>query len=62
MKKLAINKKACLGCGACVSIAPKVFKIGEDGKSEVVDQNGDSQETIQNAVDSCPVQAISWRE
>ena len=62
MKKLVVDKTACIGCGACTSLAPKVFKIGEDGKSQVVDQTAEGEEAIQNAIDSCPVGAISWKE
>lgn len=62
MKKLVIDKNKCLGCGTCVALSPKVFKIGSDGKALVIDQKGDEESAIQNAIDSCPVNAISWKE
>lgn len=62
MKKLVVDQETCIGCGACVSLAPKFFKSGDDGKSRVIDQDADSEETIQNAIDSCPVNAISWKQ
>ncbi len=62
MKKLVVDKNACIGCGSCVAIAPKTFFLGEDGKARVVNQSGDSAETIQEAIDGCPVQAIEWEE
>lgn len=56
---LNVDKEKCIGCGACASIAPNTFKMGDDGKSEVINESGDTNEVIQQAVDSCPVQAIS---
>lgn len=62
MKKLVVDKDTCIGCGTCSALAPKVFKLKDDGKAEVIDQKGESEETIQNAIDSCPVGAISWQK
>ena len=58
MKQITVDQKKCLGCGTCVMIASKTFIIGKEGKAEVVNQAGDSEEKIQEAVNSCPVQAI----
>lgn len=54
-----VDKEKCIGCGACTAIAANTFKMGDDGKSEVTNPTGDSAEVIQQAVDGCPVQAIS---
>lgn len=35
--KYRINKQKCIGCGTCVAVCPKGFKMGPDGKSEVID-------------------------
>ena len=59
MKTLTVDKNKCLGCGTCVSLCPKVFKLGDDGKAEVIDKSADTDENIKNAIDSCPVGAIS---
>ncbi len=53
-----IDKNLCIGCGTCVSIAPRSFKLGDDGKAEVIEPAGDGQVKIQEAIDSCPVSAI----
>jgi ferredoxin len=58
MKKIKIDKNLCLGCGTCVAIAPKIFKLGTDGKAEVIEPVGDDEKTIKEAIDSCPVNAI----
>ena len=54
-----VDKEKCIGCGACTAIAPNTFKLGGDGKSEVINPKGDPEKTIQEAADACPVQAIS---
>ncbi|MBI4999838.1 ferredoxin [Candidatus Gottesmanbacteria bacterium] len=62
MKILVIDKDTCIGCGTCVALCAKVFKLSDDGKAEVIDQNADTAENIQNAIDSCPVAAIKWED
>lgn len=59
MKKIVINQKNCIGCGTCTVIAAKTFKLGKNGKAEVVSQLGDDEAKIKNAIESCPVNAIS---
>lgn len=61
-KKAIVDKNKCIGCGTCVALAPKSFKMDDDGKSVALDPAGDDETTIQNAVDSCPVGAISLKE
>jgi len=56
--KVKVDKNICIGCGTCVVIAPKSFKLGDDGKAEIVEPQEDSKEKIKEAVDSCPVSAI----
>jgi ferredoxin len=62
MKKIIIDREKCLGCGACVFIAPKTFRIDKKGKSKVVSQQGDPKETIHMAIDCCPAKAISYED
>jgi len=59
MKIPIINKDLCIGCGLCETIYPKVFKLGEDFKAEVVGGCEDEQK-CQEVIDSCPVGAISY--
>ena len=54
---ISVNKNTCIGCGACASICPSAFAMGDDGKSEVISQ--DEKECALNAAESCPVQAIT---
>jgi ferredoxin len=43
-------------------LAPKSFKIEDNGKSTALNPAGDDEEVIRNAIDSCPVEAIGWEE
>lgn len=49
----------CIGCGLCNSICPEVFTMTDEGvataKNEIVTELKDS---VQEAADSCPVDAI----
>lgn len=62
MKKLVVDQDLCIGCGTCSALCPKVFKMKDDGKADVIDQTADTPENIQNAIDSCPTNSIKWEE
>jgi ferredoxin len=57
MPKPKVNQELCIGCGTCEALCPKVFKL-TDGKSQVIaEECGECN--CREAVDSCPVGAIS---
>ena len=58
--KVKVNSDACIGCGACTSIAEGVFEINDDGISEaVVDVVSDDKvDSVKEAIESCPTAAI----
>lgn len=61
-RKIRVDQDVCIGCGSCVAIAPKHFKINDDGKSEVIVEFREADEDIiKEAITSCPVQAISLK-
>lgn len=60
--RIKIDRDLCIGCGSCAAIAPKSFKVDLDGKAVVIDDYGDDDETINMAIESCPVQAITMDE
>ena len=62
MKKLHVNEEACIGCGACVAIDGTHFDFNEDGLSEVINNENIETEECQNAMSSCPTNAISYIE
>jgi len=57
-----IDEEMCIGCGTCVVIAAKTFKLNKAGKAEVIVPPGDDEKTIQEGMDSCAVTAIVWKE
>ena len=61
MKKIArieIKRDLCIGAGTCITVSDKVFKIDEENKAVVIDQNGADQDTVLIAAQSCPTAAI----
>lgn len=59
--KASIDRETCIGCGACESLCPGVFKL--DGKNIstviVAEIPNDLEETALEARDNCPVSAIT---
>jgi len=58
-KRIVVDQEKCIGCGLCISLAPGTFRLNSKGKSEVVEQKGSKPKDIKDAIDSCPVNAIS---
>lgn len=56
--KPRVKREVCIGSAMCVQIAPEVFELDDEGKSTVVDAQGADDDTLRNAKQSCPVQAI----
>jgi ferredoxin len=57
-----VNKSLCTSCGLCTEIAPNTLKLDKDDLAEVYNPTGDQEDVIQEAIDSCPIEAISWKE
>jgi len=57
MPKPKVDENLCIGCGACESLCPQVFQV-QEGKSKVIAAEC-AECNYQEAVDSCPVKAIS---
>lgn len=58
--KVSVDQDICIGSGNCQAIAPKIFTL-RDGVSHVrVDTvPADQEEKAMEAINNCPVQAIS---
>ena len=58
--KVIVNKDACIGCGACEQVNDQLFKIGEDGLSNAVNEiiPEGLEESAQEAIGVCPTSAI----
>lgn len=62
-KTAFVDQDECISCGLCVGNLPEVFRFADNGKAEVYDPAGASEETIQaQAIDICPVSCICWQE
>ena len=57
-----IDPDLCTGCELCCDIAPNTFEMNDEGLSVVVNPQGDDEGTIEEAIDTCPVEAISLGE
>jgi ferredoxin len=56
-----VDEATCIGCRFCAHVARNTFYIEPDyGRSRVIRQDGDSDELIQEAIDTCPVNCIHW--
>ena len=50
---------SCTACGLCVDTCPEVFEMGDEIAEVIVDNvPPELEETAQQAVDECPVEAI----
>lgn len=60
-KGVYVDEITCIGCKHCAHVARNTFYIEPDyGRSRVVQQNSDPEDTIQEAIDTCPVDCIHW--
>lgn len=57
--KYYVNEN-CIGCGLCNGICPEVFTMTDKGTAEVAMQEipAELEVSAQEAMDSCPAQAI----
>jgi ferredoxin len=56
-----VDQELCIGCGHCAEVCPQVFEL-VDEKSNVVGPDKCGTCNCQEAIDTCPVQAIGWEE
>jgi ferredoxin len=61
--KVAVDKELCIGCAVCESVCPDVFEMRDTiaiVKAEIIPEA--MEENVKQAVESCPVTAISVQE
>ena len=60
-KGVYVDENICIGCKNCAHVAANTFYIEpEYGRARVFNQNGDAEELIEEARDTCPVNCIHW--
>ena len=62
MKTPVVDYDLCIGCGSCVEICPEVFELRDDEKAYVIGEDKCSTCDCEEAVDICPVEAITFSE
>jgi len=56
-----VDEETCVGCTLCAGIAPQTFQMTDDhGRARVFSQEGDDEETITEAISTCPVSCIHF--
>ena len=54
-----VDETTCIGCKHCAHTAPNTFYIEPNhGRARVFNQNGDPEDLIEEAIDTCPVNCI----
>ena len=60
-ERVFVDESECIGCGNCAQYASKTFSMDVDkdyGRARVINQWADDSETIEIAIDMCPVDCI----
>jgi ferredoxin len=57
--EITIDRDACMGSGTCVVLAPSTFSQDADIKAVVVDPLGDDLAAVREAVNACPMGALT---
>ncbi len=62
-KEFYIVEEDCILCGTCASICPECFQFDEEtmDHAEVISFDC-PEDTVQEAIDSCPAQCIFWKD
>ena len=62
--KVKVDSNSCIGCGACTAVCPNVFDFSDEGFAVVKtpEVSEDDKAGCQDAIDRCPVSAISVEE
>lgn len=58
--------ESCIGCGACISIAPDIFEFNEEGfshpKIDIIEDDEKTIKEVKEAEETCPVKAIKIKK
>ena len=62
--KVVVDFDLCASNAVCMSIAPEIFEVRDDGYLYILNENPgpELEETLRDAVNGCPTGAISIGE
>jgi ferredoxin len=55
---VTVDKGKCQGYGACVKVAPEVFRLNADNQAEPGDPTAAADEVVLKAARCCPYRAV----
>jgi len=61
-RSIVIDRDECTSCRLCNDVAPETFGIDDEDLAYLIDAKGNSEEEVQEAIDSCPVACITWQD
>jgi len=62
--KISVDRDLCESNGVCEGLAPEVFRINDDDELDILQEHPDEslKAKVQDAVRSCPKQALTLEE
>ncbi len=60
MKMPSVELDNCIKCTGCVELCPEVFRMNDFGYIEVTDLAEYPEAGVNEAINFCPTQCISW--
>jgi ferredoxin len=57
--KVVVDPGKCQAYGACIKVAPEVFRLNADNKAEAGDPAAASDEVVLKAARCCPYRAVT---
>lgn len=62
MKKPVVELSDCILCDVCSEVNPSVFRLNDAGYIEVANLSEYPEGEVDEAIQNCPEQCISWEE
>ncbi len=56
--KVRVDRDLCIGVGNCFAFAPTAFELDKENKAVVLDPSSVDEDTLLEAAESCPENAI----